>query len=1221
MKWSIFVFVLSMILVFTWTPIISDPTGPLEHRSISFRHGFQQSYDVHSPIVIANNTDFEYQAQLEGWVGNGTQSNPYIIEGLLIDRSGLAGYCIDIRSTTIYFEIRNCHLTGATVNGYAAIYLGAVSNGKLTNNNCSVNYYGIYANGGGYNTLYNNTCRNNYNGIYVRASASPTVSNNNCSDNSLYGIYLWGSATTNGVIQDNLCLDNGGNGIDSYYTHDTSYINNTCVINSGSGIHINIGNNPFLLNNTCNWNGGHGIHLDQGGYTYHYVRNNTCSNNSVIGIYAQDWTDGEIIKNLCWDNSYGIRLTASDSVIIRNNTLNVHNIGISIDGSSDGNTFNWNAVRDCVTNYAIDDGTSNNFNYNFWSNYTGTDSDMDGYGDTPYSIDGTSMTQDSYPSIFPPDLPPIAWIETPINQVISEFDVFYYDLNATLHASLDTWHVNDTNHFTVDSLGVVRNSSILDPGMYGIQIVVNDSYGNYLIGTFSLLVLDFTQPSWIEEPTNRYFRATDAIIVDLDAFDISGIDTWWISDETNFIIDENGVITNVKSLPDAIYPIQVWVNDTSGNTLSAQFNISVDHSAPYRHAAIYINGDADFLVQNWSGAGTLEDPYIIEYLEISPDGDFEFCIEILNTQSYFIIRDCLLIHACIGIRLYNVTNALIENNLLLNNEAGIELSYSSNNDFLDNLFDSSEFGLYLWNSNENRIDGCSFSGGQAGMYFYESDWNEVTACIFNQSYNGLYFNTSSSNTILMNTFLDFSMYQIVFCSPSNTNNITWNIFNNTLGFYFSGFIVNIYDYNFWLAYAGVDDNADGYGDTPYYIPGGIGHEDSHPLMYRPYHPSFTDFPEDQIIEIGTAFQFDCNVYSQAPIWRWWIDDELHFNIDTEGILTNTTFLEAGEYVIRIGVENIYKFGISSIFVLTIQDTTSPIFVPSLTNQMVEFGSVLYYDINAHDWGGIDQWWINDTIHFSIDSNGHVTSVGPLPVGVYGLRVWVNDTHGNLLSDTFSIEVQDTLSPEWIETPTDQFVEYGTTFVCMLNATDLSGIDDWWIDDIIRFTIDWTGTIRTISILPPGSYGIQVWVSDIYGNELSAAFVVDVADTTPPEWVVEPVDQFLEYGEPLSYQLNVFDLSTIDAWSLNDTENFHINTSGLITNIVLLDPGQYSLQVSVSDEYGNTLSSIFTIHVVDITTTPPPPILTPEVIYLLVGVVATVAITITLFIILRKRSGR
>ncbi|MGY5876800.1 MAG: right-handed parallel beta-helix repeat-containing protein, partial [Candidatus Thorarchaeota archaeon] len=587
MKKSLFIFILTIILVLTWAPTISDSNEAIEYQSNLIRQDFQQSYDVHVPIVIANNTDFAYQAQLEGWAGNGTQYNPYIIEGFLIDRGGSSGHCIDIRTTTVYFEIRNCHLTGATANGYAAIYLGAVSNGLVSNNNCSSNYYGIYANSGGYNILYNNTCKNNYNGIYVRSSASPTVSNNNCSDNSLYGIYLWGSATTNGVIQDNLCLDNGGNGIESYWTHDTSYMNNTCVLNSGSGIHINIGNTPLLLNNTCNWNSGHGIHLDQSGYyTYHYVRNNTCSNNGGTGIYAQDWTDGEIIKNFCWDNSYGIRLTASDSVTIRNNTLNVHNIGISIDGSSDGNTFNWNAVREGVTNYAIDDGTSNNFNYNFWSNYTGTDSDMDGYGDTPYSIDGASMTQDSYPLILPPDLPPITWNETLVNQVVSEFDEFYYDLNVTLLASLDTWQVNDTDHFTIDTLGVLRNSSVLDPGMYGIEVIVNDSYGNALIGTFSLLVLDFTPPSWIEEPTNRYFRATDPIVVDLDAFDISGIAMWWISDEINFIVDENGVITNVKFLPDAIYPIQVWVNDTSGNTLSAQFNISVDHRAPYRHAAI-----------------------------------------------------------------------------------------------------------------------------------------------------------------------------------------------------------------------------------------------------------------------------------------------------------------------------------------------------------------------------------------------------------------------------------------------------------------------------------------------------------------------------------------------------------------------------------------------------------------------------------------------------------
>ena len=45
------------------------------------------SYTLHDPIFIRNNTDLVYQASLNGWNGNGSESNPYVIEGLNITSS------------------------------------------------------------------------------------------------------------------------------------------------------------------------------------------------------------------------------------------------------------------------------------------------------------------------------------------------------------------------------------------------------------------------------------------------------------------------------------------------------------------------------------------------------------------------------------------------------------------------------------------------------------------------------------------------------------------------------------------------------------------------------------------------------------------------------------------------------------------------------------------------------------------------------------------------------------------------------------------------------------------------------------------------------------------------------------------------------------------------------------------------------------------------------
>ncbi|MGY5873672.1 MAG: NosD domain-containing protein, partial [Candidatus Thorarchaeota archaeon] len=661
-------------------------------------------------------------------------------------------------------------------------------------------------------------------------------------DNSEYGIYLWGSSNTNSIVQHNFCLNNTESGIYSYYAHNPSYINNTCNLNQKSGIHYEIGNDPIFTNNTCNRNTLHGIFLDSFGLTNHFVRNNTCGYNGDRGILALELWDGEIVGNICFNNTYGVTLMTSDSVTMTSNTLTGNDIGVSLDSSSDSNSFNWNAIRFCTVEDAQDDGTGNDFDYNYWSNYTGVDVNMDGFGDTPYFIGGTTVSQDSHPLILPPDRPPITWDETPTNQTILEIDDFNYDLDATALASIDVWKVNDTDNFYIDTMGVVRNATILNPDIFGMQVWVNDTYGNVLSAIFSITVLDATPPEWTITPGDQTIEYGYPLVCEFNASDLSGLDMWFVNDTAHFAIDQSGILRNATVILPGIYGCEVSVNDTLGNT-------------------------------------------------------------------------------------------------------------------------------------------------------------------------------------------------------------------------------------------------------------------------------------------------------------------------------KTTIL-----------------------IMTIQSSAPPTWVESPVDRIVEYNDIFSYNLDATDISGLGVWWINDTVNFAIDQEGTIINVTSLSVATYGIMVYVSDSLGNILNNAFQVRIQDTTPPDWIETPEDQFVEYGDTYVCDFNATDLSGIDDWWVDDTIRFTIDYAGRIRTVTILEPGIYGLQVWVSDIYGNELTVTFDVEIADTTPPEWIDDPIDQFLEFGESLSYRLEATDLSSINDWALNDTERFTISNNGLITNVASLEAGHYGLQVSVSDPYGNALTATFIVHVGAVTTT-------------------------------------
>ncbi len=87
------------------------------------------------------------------------------------------------------------------------------------------------------------------------------------------------------------------------------------------------------------------------------------------------------------------------------------------------------------------------------------------------------------------NLPP-TWVETPTDQVAIAGMPFLYDLEATdPEGSLDSWWLNDTTNFAIDAEGEITNAAVLEEGSYGLQVSVNDSYGNVLTAVFTVVVV------------------------------------------------------------------------------------------------------------------------------------------------------------------------------------------------------------------------------------------------------------------------------------------------------------------------------------------------------------------------------------------------------------------------------------------------------------------------------------------------------------------------------------------------------------------------------------------------------------------------------------------------------------------------------------------------------------------------------------------------------------
>jgi hypothetical protein len=95
--------------------------------------------------------------------------------------------------------------------------------------------------------------------------------------------------------------------------------------------------------------------------------------------------------------------------------------------------------------------------------------------------------------------------------------------------------------------------------------------------------------------------------------------------------------------------------------------------------------------------------------------------------------------------------------------------------------------------------------------------------------------------------------------------------------------------------------------------------------------------------------------------------------------------------------------------ITISDTIDydrapPQWIQAPQDQNLFLGENFTYHLNATDYAGIDQWWIDDVENFTITDEGVITNIGALTTGIYTLNVFVNDTYGNTLSGTFLVTV-------------------------------------------------------------------------------------------------------------------------------------------------------------------------------------------------------------------------
>jgi hypothetical protein len=199
---------------------------------------------------------------------------------------------------------------------------------------------------------------------------------------------------------------------------------------------------------------------------------------------------------------------------------------------------------------------------------------------------------------------------------------------------------------------------------------------------------------------------------------------------------------------------------------------------------------------------------------------------------------------------------------------------------------------------------------------------------------------------------------------------------------------------------------------------------------------------------------------------------------------------------------------------TQRSVLSPQYAEFPTNQTVEYGTRMRYQLEIVSAEEIFAWYISDTINFHISINGLLKDTHVLDIGVYPLFIRVWDWQYSHTDAMIYIHVVDSMFPE-ISTPEDiEFTkgETGNKIVWEVRESNPLSFEIRKSGMVIRQG-GMTESIETFEVnldnYVPGTYVFTLTVTDLGGNVAEDEVIVHIRQDLDAE---EPESTVLEYIE-------------------------------------------------------------------------------------------------------------
>jgi len=908
-------------------------------------------------------------------------------------------------------------------------------------------------------------------------------------------------------------------------------INNTCCSNSLYGIYFLYSTSSTMASNICNNNTNGGIYLCES--DYNIVTGNTCNYNGWSGIILGGFDSGgsdycTVVHNICNNNfQSGTQLASSSFCNLTANTCNNNQNGIFLDWSASNNVTsntcnnNTNGGIWLMTPSSFNTVANNTCNNNQWGiRLNGANSD---------TVTNNTCSNNSNCGIY---LYHSNFHNVTYN-TCSNNNRYGIMLSTSCSSNLVANNTCSDNNYYGDGYGIYlydgSNSNVV------ANNTVADSYmGIHIFGSsYNIITHNIVRGNGYGIILNQYSLYNNVVNNTCNDNPGRGISVDWWSEFNN--------VTNNICINNGYFGIVLW---------RANYTIVANNTCS--------SSSYDGIHVRWSSFNTIANNRFVDFL---------YGIHIFENSNNNTVTN----NTCIENTAYGI---FIEEIIVLGIVRPSNNNYIIWNLFLDNSInavndiESSVFDYNYWSDYSGPDENADYIGdipypipGLAGsidphpmiLWWIPPSWDEP----------------------IMDLYLESGQEFRLDLNASAPTPITWWL-NDTIHFAMGqqGVITNLVDLSVGMYGLEVRvTNAYGIYRTGAFAL----------FVVDTIVPEWVEEPVDQILEYGDTLHYALSATDVSPLSHWWIDDTVNFSISEYGFVSSNTTLPVGLYSLSIFVNDTFGNTLTITITITIQDTTAPVWESELYDVILEQGSQVDYHLGAWDLSGISRWVIDDTVQFAVTSVGWVFNIVDLAPGQHGIAVTVIDNHRNSHSTSCTITIVSTDLPTWTEAPTDQAFEFGNKIDYDLDANDFSGIDSWSLDDRTYFAINMEGTITNRTNVPVGDYQLTIMVSDTLGNSENATITITVEDTTAPTWAEIPLGSTLYEGESLSIQLHAWDLSGIAQWQVDDYDLFTISSNGRIGNVVSLGHGTYTVNVTVSDPYGNARSTGITILVLASTT--------------------------------------